>query len=259
MDLPSNLPLRLGTAIVGEFGFGSSRVCLVIVQIGGQDVVRTIKLSTCSLVVTWHDHVRNSGGDLVHPILPQVPVALVQDTHVATLRATLVGDLARRKRSVVLLRNGTVAWELGGGTVVAKGPVALARKNTRIPVVCVTDIATVPCESETVIHSFGELLVRTLGICVAHVVQHGDAERTLAASIARSLEAQYLGSGGAVRCRDLVVVGGVRLQVRNLHVVVILAALRHCNLRTWWRTVVTRGVVNMGPSLCEKIITYERV
>ena len=53
-------------------------------------------------MVTGQDHVGDLGGNVVHPLLPQVPVGLVDDGDVTTLRTTLVGLLASRQRDEVL-------------------------------------------------------------------------------------------------------------------------------------------------------------
>jgi len=60
---------------------------------------------------------------------------------------------------------------------------------------------------------------------ISHVVQHGHREGSLVASLTSSGETEDIGLGGAVRCRDLVVVSRTGLEATELHVVEVLAAL----------------------------------
>ena len=55
---------------------------------------------------TWVDHVRDPVGDVAHPLLPQVPVGLVDGAHVSALGTTLVCDLALGEGRVVLDGDG---------------------------------------------------------------------------------------------------------------------------------------------------------
>lgn len=98
----SEVTLGGRAGVVSEVRGLRGRVGLVVVEIGSELVVRTVKLGTSSLVVTGQDHVGDLGGDVVHPLLPQVPVGLVDHGDVTTLRTTLVGHLARGKRDQVL-------------------------------------------------------------------------------------------------------------------------------------------------------------
>jgi hypothetical protein len=89
-------------------------------------------------VVTRKDHIRHLGGDIDDPLLPEIPVGFVEDTHIAAQRATLVRDLSSGDRPA--------ARELTGGAVVADGPVVCAMKDTRVPVVRVT--MSPPCQAK---------------------------------------------------------------------------------------------------------------
>jgi len=101
----SEVALSGRTRVVGELRGGSGRVGLVVVEVSSELVVGTVELGTGSLVVTRQDHVGDLGGDVVHPLLPQVPVGLIDDGDVTTLRTTLVRDLASGKRDQVLAIN----------------------------------------------------------------------------------------------------------------------------------------------------------
>ena len=62
-------------------------------------------------MVSGVDHVWDTGGDWVHPVLPQIPVGLVHGGEVTTFGTSLVGDLAGRQgvvEEVVIVtgRNG---------------------------------------------------------------------------------------------------------------------------------------------------------
>lgn len=58
---------------------------------------------------------RNLHGDFVHPLLPEIPVGLVDDTDVSTVRSTLVGNLSGREGDVVL--GGQATRESAVGSV----------------------------------------------------------------------------------------------------------------------------------------------
>ena len=126
-------------------------------------------------MVTRQYHVRNFESDIVGPLLPEIPVGFVQNAHVATQRTTLIGDLAGGERNLVL-RGDNTARELGAGAIVADGPIICAGEDPRERVIGVTDVTTMPCESESLVDSFEELRVCPAGISVSHIVQHRDGE-----------------------------------------------------------------------------------
>jgi len=225
-----NLPLRWRAAVVGEAVSCSGGVCLVVVQVGGQNVTWTVELGAGSLVVTRQDHVWKLGGDGVHPLLPKIPVGLVEDVHVTTLRTTLVGDLASGERNVnVLGWIWRTTWKGGGAAIVAHWPCVwssqIARKNSGVPVVGVGDVTTVPSEGNTVVYGLAKVLVGTVGVGVSHVVQHSNGELGVGTGGATSPERESLRLSGTVGCCDVVVVLGVSLEAGDLNVVEELAAL----------------------------------
>nr|POE86430.1 hypothetical protein CFP56_46614 [Quercus suber] len=229
-------------AEVGEGGVGGGRVGLVVVQVGGQDVAGPVELGTRGLVVAGDGHVGDLAGELVHPLLPQVPVGLVEHAHVAAQGPALVRDLASGQRRLVLGGDGRAAGQLGRGAVVADGPVALTRQDAGVPVVGVGDVAAVPGEGEPLVGGLDQLLVGAVGIGVAHVVEDGDGEGALVPGGVGGPEVQDVGGGGAVGGIDLVVVGGGGLQVVELDVVVELAALGDDDGGTGGRAVVGLGL-----------------
>lgn len=219
-----NVPLRRGAAVVGELvRLGSGAVQAVVVEVRGQDLTRAVKLGAGGLVVARQDHVGHLGRDRGHPLLPEIPVGLVQGRHVAASGRALGGDLALRQRRLVLGRDA--AGQLGAGAVVADGPAARAGDDAAVPVVGVADVAAVPGKGHTFVNSLVQLLIGTGGVGVAHVVEDADAEALLATGGAGRLEAQDVGGSRAVGGRNLIVVGRIGLQVLDLDVVVVLAAL----------------------------------
>lgn len=190
-------------------------------------------------MVTGQNHVRNLLGNATHPLLPQIPVGLVDNTHITTLGTTLVGDLASRQRLLVLI--GDTAGQLTAGAIVADGPVRLASHDTGGPIISVTDVTTVPGEG-SLASSLSQVLVGTLGVGVAHIVQDSNAELGGVTSLAGSGETQDLGLGGAIGGRDLVVVGLARLEVGEGDFVEVLAALGDSlDLRARGGTVITKN------------------
>lgn len=219
------LPLGRRAAIVSQGILSSTAVGLVVIQISSEDVAGTVELGTSSLVVTGQNHVGNLLGDITHPLLPQIPVGLVQDAHITTLGTPLVGNLALGEGLLVLVGDGTAAGQSTAGAVVANGPVIFTRQNTRVPVVSIADITTVPSESSTLAGSLGQVLVSTVGIGVAHVVQDSHAELLRVTGLLGGLEAQDFGRGGAIGGRNLVVIGGARAKVVERDLMEELTAL----------------------------------
>lgn len=219
------LPLGRRAAVISQSSLSSTAVGLVVIQVSSEDVAGAVELGTSSLVVTGQNHVGNLLGDITHPLLPQIPVRLIQDANITTLRATLVGNLALGEGLLVLVGDGTAAGQSTAGTVVANGPVIFTRQNTRVPVISIADITTVPSESSTLAGSLRQVLVSTVGIGVAHVVQDCHAELLGVTSLLGGLEAQDLGRSGAIGSRDLVVVGGARAKVVERDLVEKLTAL----------------------------------
>lgn len=82
-------------AEVVELG-GGGAVGLVEVEVGGEGVLGVVKLGASSLVVTGKNHVGDLGGDVGHPLLPEIPVGLVDDAHITTTGTTLASNLASR-------------------------------------------------------------------------------------------------------------------------------------------------------------------
>lgn len=130
------VPLRGRTRVVAQRGLGRAGVGAVEVEVGGELVGAAVKLGAARFVVAREDLVGDLGGDGGHPLLPQVPVVLVDDGEIAPLRTSLVGDLAGGQGDQILGRNGIAARELRRGAVVADGPVGLARQHARVPVIC---------------------------------------------------------------------------------------------------------------------------
>jgi hypothetical protein len=184
----NNIPLRFGAAVVVQSRFGSRRVGLVIVEVGSQGVVASVELGACSLVVTRQNHVRNLGGDGVHPLLPQIPVGLVQNRHITALRSTLVGDLTGRQWCVEVLSGvGRTTRKSGGAAVVTDRPGALTGQDTTVPIVGVRNITSMPGKSETILNSVAKVLVSSMSVGVTHVVQHSDSEfRTITRGVCSS-------------------------------------------------------------------------
>lgn len=174
-------------------------------------------------MVSRQNHVRHLPGDAVDPLLPKIPIRLVQHAHVAAPRTPLVGNLARRKGSLIVGRNA--AGELAAGAVVAHWPVACAGKDAAKPVVCVGDVAAVPGKRDSLVEGPVEFPESAAGVGVPHVVEDGDSKGPFASGLAGSLEAQNLGSSGAVGGRDLVIVGCIGAEVADLDVMIELAAL----------------------------------
>ena len=196
-------------------------------------------------MVAREDHIRDLSSDLVHPLLPEIPVGLVQHAHIAALGAALVGDLASRKRHLVLRRNGEAAWKLGGRAIIADGPVVLAGQDARVPVVSVADIATVPRKGNiVVVDSLVQVLVRSSRVGVAHVVDHGNIDLAVHASGAPGGEAQDVRGGGAIRGGDLVVIRGAGLEAADLDFVEVLAALGDSRDQGAGRGAAVAGIVS---------------
>ncbi len=189
------------------------------------------------------DHVGNPLEDTVHPLLPNVPVSLVDWICITTLGTALIWDLPCRNRVIVLGWEGS--WRCvgeGRGTTVVADLTLLASKNTVIPVVSVRDITAMPSKGNTAVHSLVEVLICTLSVGVAHVVEDSDRELLGIACSASCGEFQGLGSGGTIARRDGVIVGGSRLEVLEQDVVKVLAAHGGHGYGTWWSTVIGGGV-----------------
>lgn len=137
----------------------------------------------------------------------------------------MVGDFARGQGLLVLVRNRATTGKSRTGAVVADRPVVSTRKNTRVPVISVTDVTSVPSERSSLIGSLDQLLVCSVSVGVSHVVQHGDAERSRVTGRTTSLETEDIRLGSAVGGRNLVVVGGVRLQTVDANLMEELTAL----------------------------------
>lgn len=193
--------------------------------------------------LTWVDHVRDPVGDVAHPLLPQVPVGLVDGTHVSTLGTTLVCDLTLWEGRVVLDGNCTGSGEGSRGPVVADGPVARTWEDAGVPVISVGDVAAVPRKGDAIVDGLEELLVGAASVGVPHVVEHGDGERFLVASWSGGGEAQDARGCRAVPAGDLVVVGLSRLEAGDLHLVEELAALGDGGKGGAWRGAVVPALV----------------
>lgn len=219
--------------------------------------MRTVKLGARGFMVTRQDHVGNLESDVVEPLLPQIPVGLIQHAHITTLRATLVGDFARGQGLLVLLWQRATAGKCRTGAVVADRPVVGTSKYTRVPVIGVTEVTSVPGECSSFSGSLDQLLVCAMSIGVSHIIQYSDAERTRVTGRTASLEAEDLRLGGAIGGRDLVVVGGVGLQTVNAHLVEELTALGdRLDLGAGRSTVVSKPVSTQPYQL---VVIYIRV
>lgn len=91
-------------------------------------------------MVTGENHVGDLPRDISQPLLPQIPVGLVEDTHIASLGTALVGDLTRWQRLSVLIGDRPSPWKLRASAIVADGPVVCTRQDTRIPIIGVADL-----------------------------------------------------------------------------------------------------------------------
>jgi hypothetical protein len=98
-------------------------------------------------VVAGEDHIRYLGSKSVRPLLPEIPIGFVQDTHITAKWASLVGNFSSRKRGKVILVIDNAAWQSRRSAIVANRPVRFAGKYSRVPVICVADITAVPGES----------------------------------------------------------------------------------------------------------------
>lgn len=189
-------------------------------------------------MVARQHHVGDLGGDVVDPLLPQVPVGLVHHRDVTALGATLVRRLARRQRRVVAL--GVVAGgQLRRGAIVADGPVVLAGEHATVPVVGVAEVTAVPREAHAALgDGLDQLGIRAISVGVAHVVEHGDGEGRGAAGGGGGGEGEHRGRGGAVGRGNLVAVGRTGLEVLELDVMEELATLSSRDQRAGRRAVV---------------------
>lgn len=190
--------------------------------------MRTVKFGARGFVVTRQDHVGNLQSDVVEPLLPEIPVGLIQHAHITTLRATLIGDFASWQGLLVLLWERTTAWKCRTGAVVADGPVVGTSQDARVPVIGVTEVTSVPGKRSSFSGSLDQLLVCAMSIGVSHIIQNSDAERARVTGRTASLEAEDLRLGGAIDGGNLVVVGGVGLQTVNANLVEELTALGDC-------------------------------
>lgn len=227
MREPYCLPLPLGrrATVVGQVTLGGSAVGLVVVQISSEDVAGAVELSASSLVVTGQNHVRNLGGNITHPLLPQIPIRLVHGAHITTLGATLVGDFALGQGFLVLIRDGATTGQGSAGAVVADRPVILAGQNARVPVISITEVSTMPGKRGTLVGGLNQILVSAMGVGVAHVVDDSHAELLMIASLLGGLETQDLRLSRAIGSRDLVIVGVASLEVVDGNLVKELTAL----------------------------------
>lgn len=173
-----------------------------------------------SLFLTYDSH-----GNIIHPLLPEIPVGFIYYIHVTSLGTTLVGDFTRRERSQVFFGYRTRPRKSRAGAIVANIPVSLTGKDPRIPIISITEISTVPRKSETVVDRLVEHLVGAVGVGVTHVIQDGHGKGALCAGGAAGGEAEGVGGGGAVGGLDHVVISCVVLEVFQFDVVEELAAL----------------------------------
>lgn len=241
----AHLPLRRWTAVVGQVGGGAGGVGLIFIQVGGQNVAGTVELGAGGFVVAGQDHVRNLVGDTAtKPLLPQIPVGLVQHAHITTKRTTLVRDLACWK-GVVVCRRVVSGREGSGRAVVADWPVTLAGQDAGVPVVSVTEITTVPGESDTLVDGVAELSEGALGVGVTHVVEDSHGEGSLVTSSKSGLEAQDWRCCGSIGSRNLVVVGGTGCQSCDGDIVEELTALGDCHKRAWRGSVIADEKVSV--------------
>lgn len=120
-------------------------------------------------MITGKDHVRNLGGQRVDPLLPQIPVGLVQNTHITTLGSTLVRDFTLGQRRLVFRRN-VATRELAVGAVVTDRPAVLTRQNPRVPIIRIAYITSVPSKGSSFFGGFRQFLERTSTIGVAQIV-----------------------------------------------------------------------------------------
>ncbi len=231
-------PLRGRAAVVGQTGLRDGGVCLIIVEVRGQDISWAVEFRARRFVIAGQNHVRDLDGQIVDPLLPQIPVALVQHAHIASLGATLVGNLACWQRNLVLVGHRGRAGQLGGCAIIADGPAILAGQDAGVPVVSVRDIASVPDKSN-VVGGSEKLLVRSLCVGVAHVVDNRHLEGVFVTGGFQSSKTKNARGSGAVCRLDAVVVSRIVLEVINLDVVEELTALRHDNIRARRSTIVS--------------------
>lgn len=96
-----------------------------------------------------------------------------------------------------------------------------------------------PGESSSLINNVVQLLESSGSIRVAHIVEDSNSKSLLVACLAGSLEAEDIGSRGAVGSGDDVVVNCVGLEVTNLNFVVELTALSDGDLGAWRSAIVS--------------------
>ena len=239
----SEVSLRSWTGIVCQISLWCSSVGDVVVHVGSHDVFRAVKLHAGSLVVARVDHVGNLLEDIVHPLLPDIPIGFVDGACITTLGATLVWNLTWWNRVVVFGREGR--WGRvgeGRGATVVTDLTLFTSKDTVVPVVSVRDVTSVPSKGKTAVGSLVEVLVCTLSVGIAHVVEDSDGELLGVVCGASCGEAQGLGSCGPIAGRDGVVVSGSRLEVLEQDVVEVLAAHGGHGNGTRWSTVIGGGV-----------------
>ena len=226
---------RRAAVVVERLG-GFSRVELVMVQVVGGQVVSIVG-NAARLVVTGSNHVWHLGGDVVHPLLPDIPVSLVEGSGITTPRGASSWLLALRQRFKKIRLNGASAGGSAIGTVVANAArVILAGQQAVVPVIGVRQITTMGKEVNLVVAD--GLLHKAVGqtsVGVSHVIQNTKGVGGLITSSAGSLERHDVGGSGAVGSLDLVVVGGGRLEAVDGDIVEELVAL------SYWADLRARG------------------
>ncbi len=145
--------------------------------------------------------------------------------------------------------------KLSVGAIVAHRPIRLAWQDAGVPVVSIADVASMPRESHSIAYSVDELLVGSAGIGIAHVVQDTKSEWSAVACCECCLETEHLRSSRAIGSRNQVVVLCIRLQIRELDIVVVLAALSYSNLGARRRAIIPDGFVLVIARITE-ICTY---
>lgn len=127
-------------------------------------------------MVARQNHIWHLETDVVHPLLPQVPVGLKNHAHVSSLGYTLVWDLALGQGRFVALWVVT-RRQLAVGAIIANWPVVFIGQHAIVPVIGVGYTATVPDKADGTVRSgIDELLIRAIGVGVAYVIDNSDTE-----------------------------------------------------------------------------------
>lgn len=221
----SEVTLGWRAAVVVELLGRGGGVELVMVEIVSSKVVGVVG-HAARLVVTRGNHVGDLCGDAVHPLLPDIPVGLVEGSGIAATRGASGGLLVLGEGLEEVGLDGTFARgsAVGAGVADTVGT-ALAGEEAVVPVVGIGHVTAMSEEVNlAVFNALHHEIVRLAGVGIAHVVQDTEDERGLVASGVSRLERHDFGGCGAVGRLDLVEIGGRGLEAIDSDVVEELIA-----------------------------------